>query len=293
MSRQNAIKIPERIGRTILELRAEELRLKRVARNANVGKNLDNAMADLDVPFPWMDDLRIVSPQTVVHSYLMPYWYRYAQRWVLYDVWPVELIFDDQQVGTSGLTGKELKEIMEGVRPTDRPDFDDWQAQPVSDLQHEMWRRWKGFARPFWALEGENGGHQIQFSPQQADALCRMGLPPEPPVIGSLPACPFDNRAIGQLRHLSRLHQLEDSIDRLRKSGSPEAAAAAMEKTEREIREAEMAFVEAQMRPVVDAAQSLRHRSEHASELIQFPDGTASRAKDAYEEYRETGNWSL
>ena len=120
-----------------------------------------------------------------------------------------------------------------------------------------------------------------------------MGLPSEPPKIGELPPCPFDNRAIRQLQHLNRLHQLEDSVDQLRKSGSPEAAAARQEQIEREIRTAEMAFIEGQMSPVVDAAQSMRRRSEHADQLIQMPDGMAARAKDAYEIYQETGIYTL
>lgn len=289
---ESALRLTERVGRTILELRAEELRLKRAARNAQVGQNAANAIADLDVPFPWITDLRAISPVTTIHSFLMPYWYRHGARWVLYDVMPVELIVDDMDTG-SMIKGAELKEIMAGPRPSELT-YD----VPVSDTQHEMWRRWKGFARPFWVLQGELGGHQVQFSPDQAQALVRMGLESVPPKIGSLPACPFDNRAIRQLQHLNRLHQFEDSIDRLRKSASPEFAKAETERIEREIRESEMRFVEAQVRPLVDMAGSLakgvRSRSEHADDqLIHVPSGTASRAKDAYEKYKETGDYDL
>lgn len=280
------------MGRTILELRAEELRLKRAARNQDAGKNLPNAVADVSIPFPWEAELRAISPINTIHSHLRAYWYRSAQRWVLYDVLPVELIIDDLDTG-SGITGKVFKEIANGPRPSEREDFKDLEHWPVSDTQHEMFRVYKGYARPFWILQGENGGHQYRFSPQQAEALCRMGLPSDPPRVGDLAPCPFDNRAIAQLRHLNRLHQLEDSVDRLRQSGSPEAAAAEHQRVEREIRESEMAFIEAQMRPVVDAAQSLRQRSEHADELIAFPAGMASKAKDAYEIYKETGEYVL
>ena len=296
MSPVNAIRVVENVGRTILEMRAEELRQKRAARNADAGKNLPNAVADIAIVPDWFPLLVEDSPRSTVHSYLMPYWYRAGERWVLYDVLPVDAIDDEQDTG-SGMSGKELKDIMAGPRPSDREDWKDLEHWPVSDTQHEMFRRWKGFARPYWVLQGENGGHQVRFSPDQATALLRMGLPSEPPRIGSLPPCPYDNRARAQLRHLNRLHQLEDSIDRLRRSGSPEAAKAEQDRVEREIRESEMAFIEAQMRPVVDMSMSLvsgsNTRSEHDDQLVRVAPGMASRAKDAYDRYRETGDYTL
>jgi hypothetical protein len=163
----------------------------------------------------------------------------------------------------------------------------------VSDVQHEMFRRWLGFARPFWVLQGDAGGHQVKFSPVQSSALLRMGLPPEPPAIGALPPCPFDARAATQLQHLNRLHGFEDSIDRLRRSGSAEYASAEHDRLERQVREAELRFIEAQMRPLVEMASTLSQRSEHADELVLATPGTAARSADAYQEYRETGNFTI
>lgn len=287
----NALRVPEALGRTILEWRAEELAQKRAARNAEVGKNRASAVADVSLVPPWEDQLRAVSPIAPVHSHLRAYWYRTAERWVLYDVLPKSAIDDELDTG-SGLSGSELRAVMDGPRPSERSD-----EVPVSDAQHEMWRVWGGFARPFWVLQGENGGHQYRFSPDQATTLLRLGLPSEPPKIGDLPPCPFDNRVTRQLQHLNRLHQFEDSIDRLRQSGSPAYAKAEQERIERMIRESEMAFVEAQMRPVVDMAMSLgrgaHSRSEHDDELVHVPSGMASRAKDAYDRYRETGDYTL
>ena len=291
MSRPD-LKLARSMGQQILEIRAEELRLKRAARNRDAGKNLPNAVADVSIPFPWETELRAISPINTIHSHLRAYWYRSAQRWVLYDVLPVELIVDDMNTG-SGISGAEFKMIVNGPRPSEREDFKDLDHWPISDTQHEMFRLYRGFARPFWILQGEQGGHQHQFSPFQAEQLLRMGLPAEPPRIGSLPPCPFDNRAIRQLNHLNRLHQFQDSVDRLRESGSPEAAAAEMERIGREVRDSEMSFIEAQFRPVVDMAMSLRQRSEHADQLVEMAPGMASRAKDAYQTYQETGVYTL
>lgn len=285
--KKSEIGVPESVGRTILELRAEELRLKREARNAEVGQNLKTAVADLERAFPWEAELRQISPVSPVHSHLRAYWYRAGQRWVLYDVLPIEAIVDDADTG-SGLTGLDLKRLMAGKRPSE---LSEW--VPISDVQHAMWQKWHGYARPFWVLQGNAGGHQVNFSPAQSSALLRMGLPSAPPRVGELPPCPFDNRAIHQLQHLNRLHQYEDSIERLRRSGSPEFAAAEQDRIEREVREAEIRFVEQQVRPLVDMAGSISQRSELESELIEVPSGTASTIKDAWEQYRETGNWPI
>jgi hypothetical protein len=280
------------VGRTILEMRAEELRLKRQARNIDAGKNIANGIADVSVPFPWEAELRAISPINTIHSHLRAYWYRAGVRWVLYDVLPVELIDDEMNTG-SGISGEEFKSIVNGPRPSERSDYDLYESFPVSDVQHEMFRLWKGFARPFWVLQGDAGGHQVKFSPQQSSALLRMGLASEAPRIGDLPACPFDNRSISQLQHLNRLHQLADSVDRLRASGSAEYAKAEHERIERQIRDTEMQFIEAQMRPLVDMASSLNQRSEHADQLVHVPSGFASKAKDAYERYQQTGDYTL
>lgn len=285
--KKSEIGVPEAVGRTILELRAEELRLKRAARNQGVGANIPNAIADLDVAFPWEDDLRRISPIVPVHSHLRAYWYRVKARWVLYDVLPAEAIVDDADTG-SGLTGAQLKALMRGPRPSELPD-----DVPISDVQHAMWAKWKGFARPFWVLQGPNGGHQVRFSPAQSTALLRMGLDPEPPAIGSLEPCPFDNRAMHQLQHLNRLHQLADSVERLQQTGSLEFAKAEEARIEREVRESEIRFIESQVRPLVDVAASVAKRSEFAGELIEVPAGTASRIQDAWEEYKETGIWPI
>ncbi len=287
MSPVSSLRVAESVGRTILELRAEELRQKRAARNAEVGTNRANAIADLDVVFPWEADLRAVSPINIIHSHLRAYWYRAGQRWVLYDVLPVEAIDDELDTG-SGFTGAELKQVMAGPRPSELTE-----DVPISDVQHEMFRRWKGFARPFWVLQGETGGHQVKFSPIQSSALLRMGLQAEAPAIGALPPCPFDVRAATQLQHLNRLHGFEDSIDRLRRSGSAEYANAEHQRLEREVRDAEMRFVEAQMRPLVEMASSLTQRSEHEDQLVMATPGTAARSVDAYQEYRDTGNFTI
>lgn len=256
------------------------------------GVNVPNSLADLDVPFPadWARALRAISPVTTAYSHLRPYWYRAGGRWVLYDCLPVELI-DPAALQGGMVTGREILAALTGAPPRERALAD--VCPYVSDLQHEFFRRYRVYARPFWVLQGETGGHQVTFTPWQQNVLAAKGLPTRPPAIGSLPACPFDNRAIQQLQHLNRLHTLEDSVDRLRRSGSAEAAAAEQERVAREIREAELAFIVQQVTPVVELAGHVRTATAFEDQVQYTAPGTATRAADALAEYRETGVFPL
>lgn len=261
------------------------------------GSNLPNALADFDVAFPWEAELRSVSPITEKFSHLRPYWYRAGARWVLYDCLPRTLIPDALPVAP-GLLGGELVAILNGLRPSERSDYDtNDRLVLVSDVQHEFYRRYQVYARPFWVLQGEKGGHQVNFSPWQQNVLLAKRMEPKPPPIGSLPACPFDNRTVAQLNHLNRLHGFEDRLDRLQASSSRAAADIEMQRIEREIREAEAAFVVEQMTPLVELTSSLAHgansRSEHEDQLVVVESGMASRAHDAWQQYLETGDYIL
>ena len=193
------------------------------------------------------------------------------------------------------MRGRELLTALEGPPPhTLHPDA---RCPYVSDVQHEMYRQWRVYARPFWAIQGTTGGHQVRFSPWQQNVLLAKGLPHEPPTIGALPFAPFDERVVHHLEHLNRLHQLDDSLERLARSATKEAADAEMDTIQREIRVAESRFIEEQMTPIVDMSSSLargvRPRSEHADQLVWVAPGKAAEAADAYDEYLQTGHFPL
>lgn len=257
-----------------------------------VGENVPNSVSDVMVPFPaeWLEKLRDVNPISDVHSYLLPYRYRARERWVLYDCVPRNLIDPDLPVCV-GMTGEQFLERVEGKAPRDR-DADDF-CPYVSDVQHEFYRLHQVYARPFWVLQGESGGHQVAFDPWQKNLLAAQGLPTEPPQIGTLDACPFDNRVMQRLRELSRLTQLAGNLDTLRKTGTKDGSDAFMTHQLRKIREAELAFLEVQMAPLLDAAASVSHLSDSRDHLMYVQPGTAGQAADALAEYRETGAFTL
>ena len=189
----------------------------------------------------------------------------------------------------------EMKELLGFLNGPPARELGDNACQFVSDVQHEFWRLYGVYARPYWALQGDRGGHQVKLSPWQTNIALAKGLPPDPPAIGSLPFAPFDQRTVKQLQHFNRLHQLDDRLDRLQASGSKAAADAEMEAIQKEIRLAETSFIESQFEPVVDMAQSLvrgqNSRSEYDDQIIRVNPGDAARAADAYDKYLATGDF--
>lgn len=272
------------------EVRQEEQRRKMERRAVGVGENLASAVAGLDVPFPWETALRAFSPIVELVSHLRPYFYYAAHRWVLYECIPLALLPDDDRLVRVDLTGRELFAFLRGKPPRERTATD---PSPISDVQHEMGKRYQVWAAPMWVLQGTDGGHPHKLGPWAQNLALAKRLPTEMPAIGSLPPCPFDDRVTRKLRARDRLVKLGGRLDKLRASGSKVAWDAEMDGIQREIRDAEMAFIEETWEPVVDMVQSLvrgpNTRSEYEDQVVRVKPGTAARASEAYDRYKETG----
>lgn len=256
-----------------------------------VGTNAPNSVADLDVPFPaeWLRLLREESPVTEAHAWLLPYWYRAGARWVLYQCWPVALIPKDALL-VPGFSTQDFFAAVDGPPPYR---LEPWQRTPyLSDLQYELYRRHQVYARPCWVLEGTVGGHPVVYEPWQQNLMAAKGLPTAPPPIGSLDPCPFDNRAVHQLRQSNRLLRLKGSVAKLRASGSAEGADQQLDAILREIRHAELAIMQDQLDPMLDVAKSVSRRSDARDHLVYTDPGSAGHAADALDHYLDTGDFT-
>ena len=276
-----------------VEVRQEQLKRKRAQRAALAGQNLANSLIDLDVVFPWEAALRAFSPIVEKVSHLRAYWYRAGLRWVLYECIPLALMPHDERKVRPDLTGEELHVFLNGKPPRERTDDD---PSPVSDLQHEMARRWKVWAGPLWVMQGTQGGHLWKLDPWAQNIAIAKGHSGDMPAIGALPACPWDQRTERALHSRNRLAALGGRLDLLQKSGGVEARAVEMDAIQKEIRLAEADFIERQMEPLVDMSRSLiagpNSRSEYAGQIVRV-DGMADTAADAYAQYLETGDFTI
>lgn len=255
-----------------------------------VAENLEASVKGVSSPFPWEAELREMSPVVESVSHLRAYWYAARQRWILYDCLPAALIIPDAAYGP--VLGGELLRALQGKPPRERPD---WDQGPISDVQHEFYRLYRVAAAPYWVMQGSGGGHPCRFSPWEKNVLTASMLPLDPPEIGFLPPCPFDLRVKTQLQRRSRLNQLGGSLNKLRQSGSAEAAEGQVKDFEKQMRLAECEYIEQMLTPIMEQANTMtRNRSEVQDDVYNVvAPGSAAKASDAYDEYMETGEFRL
>ena len=123
------------------------------------GENLDASIAGVtaEPPEGWETALRAVSPITNLYSHLRFYWYRAGGRWVLYDCLPKSLMPKDGDPPGVPMEMPELLGFLNGKPPRELGE----DACPyVSDVQHAFWHTYGVYARPFWVLQGDKGGHR-------------------------------------------------------------------------------------------------------------------------------------
>src|SRR5262245_11031536 len=149
-------------------------------------------------PREWVEELRRVSPKTTAHSYLDFKWefvlgkvkgvWRDRSRWVLYQMQPAWAI----PVG--------IRRMLEDAPPRMMPEGRAYARRVfVDDYAHEMYRTQRVYPRPFWVIQGPNGGVPAGYTEQEAELLHVMGERTTPPPVGFLPYAEFDSRVIQQI----------------------------------------------------------------------------------------------
>jgi hypothetical protein len=134
-------------------------------------------------------------------SWLEPVWHGEPDvcRVVLYQVYPAR--------GTSPLFWAEDQRM---TLATGRPQPDPRFRVSLDPrlLTREQWMLYERFgcmSQPFWIVEGSHGGHKRQFSPVEQRLLGALGLPIDPPVAGSQPFAPVDQRTLDALVPLDEM----------------------------------------------------------------------------------------
>lgn len=237
-------------------------------------------------PAEWERALREFSPISRVVPWLAIRWYalrkRPVGRWILSECVAAELIAPKDQ---------DILTILQGPRPSTLPvKLRDVVETFVNDYQWEMYRSHRVWARELWVLQGDQGGHATQYSPQEQDVLRLLGLPTDPPRLGDLPYAPLDTRVLGQMRSRNRLLKLGNDLGALRKSGDP----AIMKREEAEQgRSFRRQFVDYIERQSLGRSEFMTWYSSKSDNRDVLPEATepevraASMAKDYYIETGE------
>ena len=128
-----------------------------------------------------------------------------SARWVLYTMTPPALIGDPTRLAM-------LDELPWWELPTDRQ----WgRIMSVTTYQYAMWREYRCLARPYWCIQGDEGGTPMAYTMRESAILRAQNLPTDVPNPGSFPFAPFDERVVRALLARDKFRQLGGALDRL------------------------------------------------------------------------------
>lgn len=245
---------------------------------------LDHVRACLaHVPPPsWERDVRSISPISDAHSWLMLTWHephperdpkaKEKGRWVLYECVPESLIPTGKRLL---LAGKPYWEVGAGIAKG--------REQMVSAFQWEMFRRYRVEARPFWIIQGSDGGTPAVYSELEQRLFLAKGLPTSPPFVGALPFAPWDARAKRAVLKRDALTKVGGNIDRLRGNASDAAVQAEFELAEQAYRAELLKWWDEQLQEQVELMAWLTTKTE-TDRLVRRTTKAESRAADTLEE---------
>lgn len=161
-----------------------------------------NRIADPDGPFSWLK----VKWEPGLPQVPM-------ERWVIYQMYPRSYLHPDRIMrNPTGLAACRLAELR-GPAPQLLNYWDDVLDEYVvvcgfvNQSQWELYQETGCFGRPLWIVQGEYGGHKVEYD-RLEKALCRMNeRPTEPPDPGELPYAEPDWRTFAKLWEMDRIKQ--------------------------------------------------------------------------------------
>jgi hypothetical protein len=252
-------------------------RVKKILAGLGTPGDYARGLMQREVPPEWYRDLREISPKTDASSYLVFAWKEpplqpQRGRWCLYEAIPDPLISVERRM--------ELSSAPFWKRPKGERGA---QAQQVSAYQWEMYRRDRVDVRPFWCLQGSEGGTPLHHSAIEKRYLRMMGKPSDPFAVGVLPFAPWDGRVRHQVLLRDRLSRLGGSVERMRGTGTSEAQIAANEAAEKEYRRVFWDWFTAKLGPATELyAYILKHESPDRPRQTREEHIAANEAREIF-----------
>jgi hypothetical protein len=174
----------------------------------------------------WQDELNELFPVSDDTSYLRLVWvpgddweimdegklvHQGIERWYVYEMLPRQftdpnILYELEQMPEPVV---RYDSVMKSVAREDRA---------VNRVQYRLFKETGLFGRPFWVIQGDNGGHQRFFTTFESQQLILLGLPHNPPLPGTLPYAPYDHRVRAKLLKHDRLRKVGDRLMMLKES---------------------------------------------------------------------------
>jgi hypothetical protein len=155
-----------------------------------------------EAPQAWHDDVAALAPKQDRSSHLLLWWESGtpeapAQRWVIYQALPFQYV--DPVVMEGFLSDHPCRCIRRNLLGERCPKCFGIESPGRYRIEQHLYSTGM-FARPYWVIQGTNGGHRRLYSQVDQQAARLMGQPAEPPETGSLCYAPLDNRVLRKVR---------------------------------------------------------------------------------------------
>lgn len=160
----------------------------------------------------WQSRLWQIAPPSPHKAKLVIWWepgdtWEPVQRWVIYQVLPYQTYVKGKLVAA---VPPIIRKQLEGPHPRSSgfysPVYERWVEGPAPGITKTAWeiaRVHKGWARPYWVVQGDKGGHRYRSFPWERYLMKMGGGSGQLPMAGDLPYAEPDERtwdAIGQAK---------------------------------------------------------------------------------------------
>ncbi len=263
------------------QTKQKSIRVGKMVESLGTPGDYAKALMKKSPPKEWEASLREISPVTETASHLVFAWKGppldvKSGRWCLYEAIPDALISVERRM--------ELETAPYWRLP---PSERHGQALVVSAYQWQMYRRYRLDVRPFWCLQGSEGGTPFHYDATEKRFLRMMGKPDTPPELGALPYTGWDSRVRDAVLARDRLAKLGGSVERMRGTATTAALLSARDEREKDYRRAFWDHFTARMGPTTELyAWILKHEPPDRKRQTEAEHRAAS---DAREIFIETG----
>jgi hypothetical protein len=158
-----------------------------------------------DVPIEWEEQLAELSSPTDKFTHLKLLWepgypWEHVERFMIYQMIPRHGMNSPLQLAV-------LEQLEHPLPPSKMGNYYDtvlgrFVSNPdclITERAYWLYRETGCWGRPYWVIQGTQGGHKRWFSPVEQKFLKLAGLPSDPPAPGDLPYAPFDERVMAKL----------------------------------------------------------------------------------------------
>lgn len=167
----------------------------------------------------WQRELELVTgARRENFTWLHLYWWE-GEVWQKIQRWSIWEMFPPSFLSATPRHAEQFAPVLAALRgppPRDFRVFDGAGQFMRSDatVTQDQWDLYQAtgcFARPFWVIQGDRGGHKFQFNHQEGQLLRLEGLEGTPPAPGDLEYAPWDNRVRDQLAKQKELYDASQS----------------------------------------------------------------------------------